>query len=445
MTTMSRRIGLLALAMVVLASCGEREVILPGVREDPRSVSLGTARSDGAEVAVQRPLALPAAQPNTSWTHRGGDARHAIGHPALLGGGLSLAFATSIGEGESRRARITGDPVVVGSTIYAMDSRGTVSAVNTSGQLLWQSELRRGLDRAQDASGGGLAFGDGRLFATTGFGQLVALDPASGARLWVQDLDASGGAAPTVAGGVVYVASRDSRAWAVDADTGRVAWTRAGVPSPAGSGGGAGPAVADGLVIFPLSSGEIAAHFALGGQQRWSAYVVGERLGFAAATISDIGGDPVVADGRVYAANVSGRLAALDLATGEEIWSVADGAVSPVWPAGGSIFYVNDVNQLVRRDAASGGLSWRTQLPYQPESRGLFGPRRDRIFAHYGPVLASGRLYVAGSDGALRAFDPRSGGLIAETDLPGGAASNPVVAGGTLYVVSGAGQLLAFR
>jgi outer membrane protein assembly factor BamB len=60
-------------------------------------------------------------------------------------------------------------------------------------------------------------------------------------------------------------------------------------------------------------------------------------------------------------------------------------------------------------------------------------------------VLASGRLYVAGSDGALRAFDPRAGGLIAETALPGGAASNPVVAGGTLYVLSGTGQLLAFR
>jgi outer membrane protein assembly factor BamB len=445
MTTTGRRFGLLALALGLLASCAEREVILPGVREDPRAVILGTAQGAGAEVAVQRPLVLPAAQLNGSWTHRGGSARHVIGHPALPGGGLGLAFATTIGEGDSRRARITGDPVVVGSTIYAMDSRGTVSAVNTAGQVLWQTGLRRGLDRAQDASGGGLAHGDGRLFATTGFGQLVALDPATGARLWVQDLDASGGAAPTVSGGYVYVASRDSRAWAVDSQTGRVAWTRAGVPSPAGSGGGAGPAVADGLVIFPLSSGEIAAHFALGGQQRWSAHVVGERRGVAAATISDIGGDPVIADGRVYAANVSGRLAALDLGTGEEIWSVPDGAVSPVWPAGGSIFYVNDLNQLVRRDAASGGLSWRTQLPWRPETQGLFGPRRDRIFAHYGPVLASGRLYVAGSDGALRAFDPRAGGLIAETALPGGAASNPVVAGGTLYVLSGTGQLLAFR
>ncbi|WP_185020702.1 PQQ-binding-like beta-propeller repeat protein [Histidinibacterium lentulum] len=445
MTGTGRRIGFLLLALVGLASCGEREVILPGVREDPRAVSFGAMRSDGAEVAVQRPLALPAAQLNQSWTHRGGNARHAIGHLALPGGGLTLAFAAPIGEGDSRRARITGDPVVVGSTIYAMDARGSVSAVSASGQLLWRSELRRDLNRLQDASGGGLAYGNGRLYATTGFGQLVALDPATGARLWVQDLDAAGGAAPTVAGDLVYVSSRDSRAWAVDSATGRIAWTRAGVPSPAGSGGGAGPAVADGLVLFPLSSGEVAAHFAIGGQQRWSAYVVGERTGFAAATISDIGGDPVIADGRVYAGNVSGRLAALDLATGDEIWAVRDGAVSPVWAAGGSIFYVNDVNQLVRRDAASGGLVWRTQLPWRPETRGLFGPTRDRIFAHYGPVLASGRLYVAGSDGALRAFDPRSGGLIAETALPGGATSNPVVAGGTLYVVSGEGQLLAFR
>jgi sugar lactone lactonase YvrE len=45
----------------------------------------------------------------------------------------------------------------------------------------------------------------------------------------------------------------------------------------------------------------------------------------------------------------------------------------------------------------------------------------------------------------IRQFDPTSGALIGQVDLPGGAASGPVVAGETLYVLSKNGQLHAFR
>jgi outer membrane protein assembly factor BamB len=81
-------------------------------------------------------------------------------------------------------------------------------------------------------------------------------------------------------------------------------------------------------------------------------------------------------------------------------------------------------------------------MPYYVKSK----PKRQReVFAHYGPVLAGGRLIVASGDGVLRSFDPVSGAVLSEVPLPGGAASNPVVAGGTLYVVTRKGQLIAFR
>ncbi|MEO8532087.1 MAG: PQQ-binding-like beta-propeller repeat protein, partial [Deltaproteobacteria bacterium] len=70
---------------------------------------------------------------------------------------------------------------------------------------------------------------------------------------------------------------------------------------------------------------------------------------------------------------------------------------------------------------------------------------RKEVYAHYGPILAGGRLLVASNDGVLRMFSPESGALIGQTELPGGAASNPVIVGGTLYVVNQNGQLLAYR
>ena len=46
---------------------------------------------------------------------------------------------------------------------------------------------------------------------------------------------------------------------------------------------------------------------------------------------------------------------------------------------------------------------------------------------------------------ALITFDPNSGALTGQAQIPGGAAAAPAVAGQTIYVVSRSGQLHAFR
>ena len=153
-------------------------------------------------------------------------------------------------------------------------------------------------------------------------------------------------------------------------------------------------------------------------------------------------GDPVVADGVVYAGTSAGRLAAVSAETGERLWSAPEGAMGPVQVAGGQVFFVNDENQLMRVDAATGEAVWRIDLPYFLKDR---AQRRRGVFVHYGPVLAGGRLWTASSDGYLRAFDPTSGAVTGAAEIPGGAASAPAVAGGTLYVMSRSGQLHAFR
>jgi len=147
----------------------------------------------------------------------------------------------------------------------------------------------------------------------------------------------------------------------------------------------------------------------------------------------------------VYIGNFAGQIVALDASSGERIWTTQDGAVSPVWPAGNSIYAVNDVNELVRLSKDDGAPVWRVSLPGLVDGAGGFLRTSNEVVAHYGPILAGGRLLVASSDGLIRQFDPVSGGLVGTVAVPGGAASNPIVAGQTLYVVSKTGQLHAFR
>ncbi|WP_420859356.1 PQQ-binding-like beta-propeller repeat protein [Marivivens marinus] len=436
--TINRFFSTAALSLVLLAGCAERDVILPGERVDLREGMVGAPE---AAVNETRPLRLPEATTNADWTHRNGGPTHVAGHPAL-GSALQLAFQVNVGEGNSRRARITADPVVAGGVVYTLDSRATVTATGTNGAALWSRDVTPGYDSTSSASGGGIAFAGGTLFVATGFGELTALDAQTGAELWTQNLDAPGGSAPTVRDGLVYLVARDSRAWAIEADTGRIRWTIDGAPSASGFSGGAGVAVTDELAYFPFPSSEVLAAFPRGGLRRWSSVVTGQRLGSAASTVSDIAADPVVVGNRLYVGNSSGRVVAMEAATGDRLWTATEGAVGPVWPAGDSLFFVNDRNELVRMDSGDGSVVWRVQMPTFEEGRER---RQKTLYAHFGPIIAGGRVIVASSDGALRQFDPASGALIGQVEIPGGAASNPVVAGQVLYLLNTRGQLLAFR
>jgi len=443
-----RNLGLAPLGLGVVAlllgACAEREVILPGKREPIDAVLSGSAPAEVEAEAVTdaaRAITLPAQVANAEAPQGLGTQAFRTDHPSL-GATLAPVWSVRIGQGDSRKHRIVADPVVAGGRVFTLDSLSTVSAVSTGGQLLWQRDvLPDGADDG-DGTGGGLAADGDRLYVTTGFGALTALDADTGAELWTQDLNAPASGRPTVFGDLVYVVAGDDAGWALNKDTGRVAWQISSSESRTNVLGAPAPVVADGLTVFAFGSGEMQAVFSQGGLRRWDASVLGGRPGRALARIDDVTGRPVVADGVIYAANQAGRTIAVNAGSGARVWTAPEGAFGTVLPVAGSVFLVSDRNELLRLSAEDGSRIWGTALPQFVRDRPT---RRSEIFAHHGPVLAGGRLLVASSDGSLRSFDPVSGGLLGVTDIPAGATTAPVVAGQTLYLVNRKGDLIAYR
>lgn len=440
--TATLRLTLALAATLGLTACGDRDTILPGQRLDPLAVTSPDGPAvEGPAPVTSSALRLAAPQPNAEWTHRAGNAAHQPGHPAL-GAGTARIWTAAIGEGNGKRHRISADPVVGGGLVYTLDSRSRVTATTTGGATAWTADIAPVLEGRDSVSGGGIAYEGGRVYVTSGFGELVALDAASGGILWRQRVEAPIGGGPAVQDGVVYVLARNDIGWAVRASDGRVLWQTSGTPSTAGVMGVSVPAIQGGAVIFPFASGQLLAADRDSGATLWTAQIAGTRIGRAIASIRDVTGDPVIAGNMVYGGTSSGRINAVELDSGIEAWSARDGANSPVVVAGGSVFAVNDQAELIRLDAATGGVIWRVPLPYYTTERVR---RQDRIHAHFGPVLAGGRLFVVSTDGLMRVFDPGSGSLVGQGAIPGGAAAAPAVAGQTIYVVSRAGQLHAFR
>lgn len=442
-----KRIASIAIAAaVVLAGCTEREVVLPGERLPVRAGNdggIGVLDIASGE-AAGRPgipgLALPPPQRLASWPMRVGNLSNDPGH-ATLSPAPHLAWSADIGAGNTRRQRITADPVSDGARIYTLDAQSGVGATSIAGTVLWTRSLVPASDRAGEASGGGVAVANGVVYVSTGFGELHALDAATGRTFWVQRVDAPI-TTPKVADGIVYLVSRDNRAFALDAADGRIRWEIAAPPAAAVMATAPAPAVTGRSVIFPFGSGDLVATLRESGLRVWGISISGVRRGVVYNEVGDITGDPVVSGGTVYAGTSAGRIIAASAASGERVWTAAEGVVSPMALAGGSLFAVSDRAQLLRLDAATGAVIWRQDLPFYRDPR---ASRREGIYAHFGPVLAGGRLWVASSDGALRGFDPATGVPVANAEIPGGAASRPIVFGDALFVVGRDGALHAFR
>ncbi|MEP5732386.1 MAG: PQQ-binding-like beta-propeller repeat protein [Sulfitobacter sp.] len=439
------RMGLLA-AVVTLAACDEPEVYLPGAREDVRSVLQDPefAAPSPSEIVTEnesRPITLAAVSSNASWTHSTGTPKYRVGHPALRAA-PQLVWSSDIGDGDSRRQRITADPVVADGRVFTLDAGAQVTATSLSGETLWTTDLTPASDKQGQGTGGGLAVDGDTVYVSVGFGILAALDVVTGGQRWAQELDATGSGTPTVYGDLVYLTSGDDTGWALNKTDGRVAWQTGGSTSEGNVLGAPAPVLTDSLAIFAYGSGELQAVFRKGGLQRWTATILGKRPGRALSSISDVTSAPVVSGNTLFVGNQSGRLAALNIGNGQRVWTSATGAIAPVWPAGGSVFVLSDKNELLRLDAADGSRIWGTPLANFVKKR---PKQQSEVVAHHGPVVAGGRVLVASNDGLLRSFDPVSGALTGTVEIPSGATTAPVVAGGTLYVVSRKGQLLAFR
>jgi len=128
---MPKTIMVLASLTAWLAGCSERETILPGERLDVRSgLTVGEAASDpGPDVPVNRAFAPPPMVNLGSWTHRAGNPTHSVSH-AALSPTPTRVWSVDIGQGNTRKHRITADPIVAGGRIMtvrpysAADRRG---------------------------------------------------------------------------------------------------------------------------------------------------------------------------------------------------------------------------------------------------------------------------------------------------------------------------------
>lgn len=383
------------------------------------------------------PVELPAPDMSLEWRQHHGNEAADAGHPALAEA-IAVRAQAEIGEGEAFSHGFVSTPVVSNGVVYAMDALGTISAHKAGdvSTVLWRS---KGVQNAEEESmlAGGLAYSESKLFAVSGNGLAAAFDGNSGRELWRQPINIPVRAAPTVAAGRVYIVTIDSQLFALDAQTGNILWNDRGIGEGASFLASASAAYADGLVAAPYASGEIKVLGADDGQQIWSDSLSLTRRDIATGMFSGMGGDPVILGNALYAVSASGVLGAYRLDNGLRVWEQPISSNNTLFVAGNAVYALTSNAALVCLNRLDGRIYWVSQLP-------RYGDEENRLdaFSWSGPVLAGGRLYIAGAEGELRVFSPEDGKPLPAVEIPDGVYGAPIVTAGRMYLVTKDAELV---
>lgn len=448
-------------AVLALAGCstlddigdlfgGQEEQIVPGTRISlmprGRDVIAQDPAYAGMGVQIPGPLAV------RSWANPGGNAENNVGNTDGSPN-FGTVWSTEIGVGTSDASAITATPIVAGGVIYTLDAAANVSAIDEStGGIIWQVSLapEEGVtdfyffstagDEPTEGYGGGLAFESGRLFVTTGFREITALDIRTGGRLWSKQTETPFHTAPTVRDGRVYAMNRDNKSWALDAATGAEIWTHEVFPETAAILASASPAASSEMVVVPYTNGDLYAVRAQSGRAMWSDSLTRTGQADTLSSINDIAGRPVIDGNLVFAISHAGRLVAIDSRTGERIWTRDVAGVQTPVVAGDYLYVMSIDGNLICFEKTTGRVAWVSYL-----GRWRDEDVREEPVEWSGPLLAQGHLVLVSTDGRVVIAAASNGAVEQSFDIGTGSIVAPITVNGSIYILNDDGVLTAFR
>lgn len=338
---------------------------------------------------------------------------------------VERVFSRSIGDGEGKKwTRM--QPSSDGSRVYVADPEGQVTALELpSGNVAWQVRL----DIAPSV---GVGVGEATLVVGSSDGEVIALSPDDGSERWRAQVSSEVVAKPVISRGVVVVRSNDGRLFGFNSSDGTRSWVyESTVPKLSLRGSGT-PLVTQGGVFVGLDDGKIVALDLLSGKQVWQAPVANATGRFELDRMVDIDGVMETADGLIYAAGYNGRAVALAMPNGAPSWDRELSTYGGLALDDDRLYVSGNDGTVWALDRATGSALWQ----------------QDKLAWRWlsTPAAHAGYAVVGDLEGYLHWLDRETGALAARVEASSDAIrAQPLVVGDLVVVVDVDGQLSAHR
>jgi outer membrane protein assembly factor BamB len=313
-----------------------------------------------------------------------------------------------------------------GEAVFVANHDGKVFAFSqASGKLLWSTATKLQLT-------GGPGAGEGMVVVGASHGNIVALDAATGAVKWKSYVNSEILAAPAVTRQAVVLRAVDGQVVALRASDGTQMWSSEQAPPRLSLRGTARPVIAGEMVLSGFDNGRLQAMQLATGATAWDAIIAPSSGKTELERLNDIDGQIVVQGNDVYVVAFQGRVARIDIETGQMQWSREASSYTGLTADADNLYISTSDGSLVKLASRGGLEQWKqTRLSY----RRLSPP------AVLGDLVAVGDL-----DGYVHFFNRATGEAAARIHvLSERVTTAPVVVGQTLFVLDAAGHVAALR
>ncbi|GAB3318645.1 outer membrane protein assembly factor BamB [Haliea atlantica] len=338
---------------------------------------------------------------------------------------VSRRWSTGVGDGQGE-GRYSLEPVIAGDRLYVASADGEVQALQRSnGKRLWERELDRGLS-------GGVGHYSGDLFLGGADGSVLRLSADSGELIWQVPVSSEVLAPPQSNGRVVVAQTYDGKLHGLDFASGKRLWTHDSNMPVLTIRGTSTPILRDNLVFVGFATGRVLALDVATGAVQWEARVAIAQGRSEIERIVDIDGSMALAGGDLYAASYQGNLVAMEASSGRKLWQQPVSSVSGVSTGFGNV-YVADEDGSVHAWLRNGqGLRWRQDaLAWRGLGR---------------PVPVSSYLAVADFEGYVHLLSQVDGEFVGRIKVDGdGVRADMLSDGNILYVYGNSGKLAAYE
>lgn len=345
-----------------------------------------------------------------------------ISNPAIK---PDRAWSTSAGSGSNDmytglRLQLESD------ALFAADADGEVFAINpANGDRIWRAKTKSRVISGPGVSGNAVLVG-------TLDGDVIALKRSDGTELWRTKASSEVLASPEGDGDIVVTRTVDGRLAGLSLVNGERKWASDfSVPNLTVRGLSA-PMVQDGRVYVGLDNGHMAALRLDDGQPIWEQAIAVPSGRTELERLTDIDAGLMASGSEIFAVSFSGEFVCVDADTGQVLWRRTVKSYSGMARAGDLVIVTDESGVVWALDARTGAAAWKQEdLKYRKLSP---------------PAFFNGYVVVGDFEGYLHWLNPKDGTIVGRSR----AGSDPIRAAMVatdkmLYVMNNGGKIVAIR
>jgi len=337
-------------------------------------------------------------------------------------------WSASVGDGLPK-LRLGLAPASDGQHVYVANGKGEVVALDpATGKRLWEHKTR---DRFAGGPGTGSDTGGGLVLLGTASGTVIALSAVDGNERWHATVNSEILAAPVMSGDLVAVRTVDGKLFGLDAKDGKQRWVTDKPVPKLTLRGTSSPIITGDYCIAGFDNGRLMAVAIGSGTTAWDVAISQARGSSELQRLIDIDAPPVADQDEIYVVGFQGHVSRLSRDTGREIWTHELSSFRGLTLDAVGVLVSTSEGELVKLDRAGGSERWR--------QKGLL---RHVLTA---PALHGAHVAVGDAQGYVHWFSAEDGSLEARAKSSGAVNAAPLVVGELLIVQTDKGVIEAWR